>query len=72
MVGDRHPAGPLHKEITVKRLVLAVAVLGTAGFLAAAPANAAACATLDANINGTALPLNGTYCLPELPAPPAE
>lgn len=55
----------------MKRLVLAVAVLGTAGFLAAAPANAAACATIDGNINGTALPVNGTYCLPEVP-PPGE
>ncbi|MCW2605788.1 MAG: hypothetical protein JWO60_481 [Frankiales bacterium] len=56
----------------MKRLVLAVAVLGTAGFLAAAPANASACATIDGSINGTALPVNGTYCAPELPAPPAR
>ncbi len=54
----------------MKRLVLAIAVLGTAGFLAAAPANASACATVDGSVNGTALPVNGTYCAPELPALP--
>lgn len=50
----------------MKRLVLAVAVLGTAGFLSLAPANAASvCVTSDINVNGTAAPTNGTTCLPE-------
>ncbi len=56
----------------MKRLVLAVAVLGTAGFLTMAPANASACATIEGSVNGTALPVNGTYCAPELPPPPAR
>lgn len=48
----------------IKRIVLAAAALLAVGAFAAAPANAAACATIDGSVNGTALPVNGTYCLP--------
>ena len=55
----------------MKRIVLAVAVLGTAGFLAVAPANASGgCLSLDVTVNGNAAPVNGTYCTPEAPGAP--
>ena len=49
----------------IKRLVLAAAVataLGSA--MGAASAEPSICVTSDVTINGTALPTNGTNCLP--------
>jgi hypothetical protein len=49
----------------IKRLVLAAAVataLGSA--MGAASADPSVCLTSDITVNGTALPTNGTTCLP--------
>ena len=53
----------------MKRAIALTAVaLSTVAGLALAPsASASACATIDGSVNGTALPVNGTYCAPELP-----
>ena len=51
----------------IKRILAATAALVAVGALAAAPASAATCLTIDGNVNGTALPINGSYCLPEAP-----
>ncbi len=62
------PAGSPEKEIPVRVIALAVAALGTIASLAlAAPASAESCVTINGSINGTALPVNGSYCLPEAP-----
>lgn len=52
----------------IKRLVLAAAVTAAMG-AALSPASAGeACLTSDVNVNGTALPTNGTTCQ-EIPEP---
>lgn len=50
-------------------LVVAIAAAGLFGFVAPSSA-AGACATIEINVNGTASPVNGTHCTPELPALP--
>ena len=50
----------------------ALAVAAASGIALAAPASAAGgCATIEGSVNGTALPVNGTYCTPEVPPVPA-
>jgi hypothetical protein len=52
----------------IKRIFAAAAVLVAVGaFTAPAASAASACATVNGTVNGTALPVNGTYCLPEAP-----
>lgn len=51
----------------IKRLVIAAAVattLGSAIGVASAAPSASVCITSNVNVNGTALPTNGTTCLP--------
>lgn len=54
----------------IKRLVLVAAVATTLGSAigVASAADPSICITSDVNVNGTALPTNGTTCLP--PAAP--
>ncbi len=49
----------------IKRIVLAAAVVTALGSaVGAASADPSVCLTSDVNIAGTALPTNGTQCLP--------
>ena len=49
----------------MKRIVLAAAaVVAMGAFIAPASADPSVCITTDVNIAGTALPTNGTNCLP--------
>lgn len=49
----------------IQRLVLAAAVAAALGSVAGvASAEPSVCLTSDVTINGTALPTNGTQCLP--------
>ncbi|MCW2615178.1 MAG: hypothetical protein JWN08_2172 [Frankiales bacterium] len=64
-VGPQRAARGRRRTPLVKRLVLAAAVLTALGSaVGSASAEPSLCLTTDVSINGTALPTNGTQCLP--------